>query len=262
MSHLLKVGLKNSPQGSEASRFPFSVPAVRTLPTLDLGTQVTMFVGENGSGKSTLLEGLAAAAELRSFGASSIAADDTLTPQRALGASLRLSWSRRSRKGFFLRAEDFFGYLKEQARTDARIAREWLESPGEEPALDSNARHVDERNAARYLAQHDARSHGESFIDLFAKRFESNGLYLLDEPEAPLSPMRQLTLLSLIMEFARRDAQFVIATHSPILLACPEARIYSFDRTPIAEVSYRELEHVNVMRDFLNNPEQYLRRLV
>jgi predicted ATPase len=98
-------------------------------------------------------------------------------------------------------------------------------------------------------------------MDLFARRVRPRGLYLLDEPEAPLSPMRQLALLALIVRAAESGAQFVIATHSPILLACPGARIFTFDVPPIHEVPYAELEHVNVMRDFLNHPEMYLARL-
>lgn len=134
-----------------------------------INAPVTLFVGENGSGKSTLLEGIAAAAELRAIGGSEIALDDSLAPQRNLGAALRLSWSVRSRQGFFLRAEDFFGHLRRQARNEVR-------------------RHHDERDAARYVGMYDARSHGESFMDLFTTSVRPGRLYLLDEPEAPLSP--------------------------------------------------------------------------
>ena len=230
---------------------------------------VTLFVGENGSGKSTLLEGIAAAAELPAIGGNQIEFDDSLAPQRLLGAALRLSWSRRSRQGFFLRAEDFFGWLGRQARDDARIARELRESAQlrrtgsvvtPEP-VEGSSIHPDEREAAKFVARWDARSHGESFMDLFTTRVRPGGLYLLDEPEAPLSPMRQLSLLALIIEAAEAGAQFVIATHSPILLACPGARIYSFDHPPVAKVSYADLEHVTVMRDFLNDPDAYIRRL-
>ncbi len=266
MAHLLRIARKPAGPAHDDARFPFSVPAVRTLTSLDLSAPITLFVGENGSGKSTLLEGIAAAAELTSIGGDQVAFDDTLAPQRRLGAALRLSWSPRSRQGFFLRAEDFFGYLRRQARDDARIAREKRESdektdpaPRTMEALD--AVHVDEREAAKFLGRYDARSHGESFMDLFAKRLRPGGLYLLDEPETPLSPKRQLALLALIVDSAMAGAQFVMSTHSPILLACPRARIYSFDKLPIAEVSYDEIDHVTMMREFLEDPEAYLRRL-
>lgn len=263
MANLRQVALKSPlPTAADPGAFPFSLPVVRTLTTLDVGAPVTLFVGENGSGKSTLLEGIAAAAELPALGADDVALDDSLAPQRLLGAALRLSWSRRLRQGFFLRAEDFFGYLKAQARTDARIAREWREQPGEptEHTTD-DGRHVDERGAARHLARYDARSHGESFIDMFAARVHPGGLYLLDEPEAPLSPARQLALLSLVASRAKAGAQFIIATHSPILLALPGATIYGFDEAPIARVAYADLEHVTLMRSFLNDPARYLRHL-
>lgn len=236
--------------------------AVRALVPLDVHVGVTFFVGENGSGKSTLLEGLAAAAELVTIGSSDVTIDNTLAPARQLGAALRLAWSVRSRAGFFLRAEDFFGFHRSQARLDARISREIRERdipPDAQPALATGDVHHDERDAEKYIAKYDSRSHGESFMDLFATRVRPRGLYLLDEPEAPLSPKRQIELLNLIVTSAAAGAQFVIATHSPILLACPGARIYSFDTSPVSHVEYDDLDHVNVMRDFLNDPQSFVR---
>jgi predicted ATPase len=104
-------------------------------------------------------------------------------------------------------------------------------------------------------------SHGESFLELFQSRFRPNGLYLLDEPEAPLSPAHQLTFLSLLKQMVAQKCQFIIATHSPILMAYPEATIFSFDESPIQSVAYDDLEHVAITRSFLNNPDQYLRHL-
>ena len=114
----------------------------------------------------------------------------------------------------------------------------------------------------RYEGSLDHRSHGESFLTLFQKRFVPGGLYLLDEPESPLSPLRQLSLLSLIKEMTeQQEAQFIIATHSPILMAYPDADIFNFDLHPPPKAAYESLEHVNLMRDFLANPEAFLRRL-
>ena len=104
-------------------------------------------------------------------------------------------------------------------------------------------------------------SHGESFLQLFQSRFVPNGLYLLDEPEAPLSPLRQLSLIALIKQMITEDAQFIIATHSPILMAFPGAEILNFDEIPIQTIPYEELQHVEIMRGFLNNPNAYLNHL-
>jgi predicted ATPase len=113
----------------------------------------------------------------------------------------------------------------------------------------------------RYGVDLDANSHGESFLKLFQSRLLPGGLYILDEPEAPLSPQSQLALISMIRATAAAGAQFIIATHSPILLAYPGATIYSCDTVPLTQVSYEDLDHVNIMRDFLNAPERYLRQL-
>lgn len=267
MPHLVRVARKlpapAARSGAELDRFPFTVPAIQTLPELTLTTPVTFFVGENGTGKSTLLEAIAVAAELPAVGSEQVAYDRTLGRQRVLARELRLSWAPRSRRGFYLRAEDFFGYLKQQARTEARLAREKRELENrpmdDDDASSRSSEHEDERGAERFLAVFDARSHGESFLDLFTDRVYPGGLYLLDEPETPLSPQRQIALLGLIIDAAREGAQFIIATHSPILLACPGARILSFDTVPLSEVAYEDLEHVRVTRDFLEDPGRFLR---
>ena len=113
----------------------------------------------------------------------------------------------------------------------------------------------------RYGIDLDANSHGQSFLKLFQSRFVPGGLYLLDEPEAPLSPQSQLALMVMMQDMIEQDAQFIVATHSPILLAYPGATIYSFDAQPIQRTAYEELEHVRLTRDFLNEPERYLRAL-
>jgi predicted ATPase len=261
MPHLLRLSLKHGPP-EDGAPYPFSVPQIRELPVLDVNVPVTFFVGENGSGKSTLLEGIASSSELPVMGGSRDAAlDPTLAHAERLGAALRLAWTRRSRQGFFLRAEDFFGRLKGLARLDARILREKAEAnagvPVDEPKV-LGGTHPDEQAAAPFLRLYDSRSHGESFMDLFTERIRPGGLYLLDEPEAPLSPRRQIAFLDVLTRTAKAGAQFIIATHSPILLACSGARIYSFDQTPIAEVAYADLEHVVVTREFLNDPGRFI----
>jgi predicted ATPase len=250
--HLLRVSRKRERWPSKED-FPFAVNAIRTFDRIDVNVGVTFFVGENGSGKSTLLEGIASAADLPTSDGTLASMDATLGNQRALGDELRLAWLVRSRKGLFLRAEDFFGQIKSRARAHARVSREKEElRTGESgPVLTDDGMHVDEKNARRFVEAFDARSHGESFMDVF-QQINPGGLYLFDEPEAPLSPTRQIRALEMIEKKADAGAQFIIATHSPILLSCKGARIFSFDDPPIAEVSYGDLEHVRVTRDFLN----------
>jgi predicted ATPase len=253
----------------DETRFPFSVPVIRTLETLRFESAVTFFVGENGSGKSTLLEGIASAAGLAAVGSADLAADATLGSQRELARALRLVWSRRTTRGFFLRAEDFFGFAKRVSAMRAELLEridqleleyadrsEWAKGLAMLPARTSLA-----EMERRYGVDLDANSHGQSFLRLFQSRFVPDGLYLLDEPEAPLSPQSQLALMAMIQDMLAEGAQFVIATHSPILLAYPGATIVSFDQAPAAVVPYAELEHVVLTREFLLAPERYLRAL-
>jgi predicted ATPase len=267
VSQLLRVGLKGTPP--EAAAFPFSVAAVRTLPPLDLSARVTFFVGENGSGKSTLIEGIAAAARLPTVGASEIDMDQTLSSQRRLAAALRLTWRQRTHRGFFLRAEDFFGFQRRLAIERLALEQRLAEIDDEYQDRSAYARGLAAGPIAasigdmdrRYGEHPDARSHGQAFLKLFQERFVPGGLYLLDEPEAPLSPQNQLGLLAMLLDMVERDGQFVIATHSPILLALPEAVIYSFDSVPVRRVAYEDLAHVTLARAFLNDPAAFLRRL-
>ena len=259
-----KPTLRDGPRG-----FPFSVPVVKALETLELGTPVTFLVGENGSGKSTLLEGLAAAVGLPTVGSEAIRDDGTLSSQHSLGEHLQLAWTRRTHKGFFLRAEDFFGFTKYLARLRAELHGRLAEIDAEYADRSPYARGLARGPTAgslaalerRYGVDLDANSHGESFLKLFRSRFVPGGLYLLDEPEAPLSPQSQLGLIAMMKDMVAEDAQFIVATHSPILLAFPNATIYTFDEQPPRRVAYDALEHVRLTRDFLNEPEAFLRHL-
>ncbi|HEX6052386.1 MAG TPA: AAA family ATPase [Gemmatimonadaceae bacterium] len=260
-----------TPKGAladEATGFPFSVPAIRQLDELRFDTPVTFFVGENGSGKSTLLEGIATAVGLPTIGSDSVRDDASLAAQRALGGRLRLAWTRRTHKGFFLRAEDFFGFTKYVARLRVELRERLREIELEYAGRSAFARGLAAGPVAASLAELeerygkdlDANSHGESFLRLFRSRFVPGGLYLLDEPETPLSPQSQLALMAMLKEMVE-DSQFLIATHSPILLAFPAAAIYTFDTPPLRRVEYEDLEHVRLTRDFLNAPEAFIRHL-
>ncbi len=266
--HLRSVELRRIPEAA-ADRFPYTVPVIRTLPVLPVDRPVTFLVGENGSGKSTLLEGIAVAAGLPAVGSMSVERDETLAAQRFLGKSLKLTWDRRAFRGFFLRAEDFFGFTKalsrERAELQARLAEIDIEFAGRSEKAKGLARGPVASSLAnmerRYGIDLDANSHGQSFLKLFRSRFVPGGLYLLDEPEAPLSPQSQLALIAMIRDMVAQDSQFIIATHSPILLGLPGALIYSCDRAPVEAVPFDELEHVVITRDFLNSPERFLRHL-
>jgi predicted ATPase len=255
--------------GADESRFPFTVPAIRSLDALAFPAPVTVFVGENGSGKSTLLEGIAAAAGLPAVGSEDVDADHTLADQRLLSDALRLVWNRRTRRGFFLRAEDFFGYTKRLAVMRADLLARLAEIEVEYADRSAYARGLAagpvwaslEALESRYGVNLDANSHGQSFLRLFQSRFVPGGLYLLDEPEAPLSPQSQLGLMAMMSDMVAQDAQFIVATHSPMLMAYPGATIVSFDREPVEVVRYEDLESVRLVRDFLVEPERYLRRL-
>jgi predicted ATPase len=268
MPHLRSIELRKIPEKG-AHRFPFTVPLIRELPRVELNPQVTFLVGENGSGKSTLLEGLAIAANLVTVGSETAKRDGTLAAQGFLARALKLVWNVRAFRGFFLRAEDFFGFTKALAVDRAELLAQ-LERIDVDFADSSeyarNLARLPIRNSLammeqRYGVDLDANSHGESFLKLFRSRFVPGGLYILDEPEAPLSPQSQLALIAMLRGMVAQDAQFIIATHSPILLAFPGATIYSCDTIPLAAVKYDELDHVTITRDFLNAPERYLRQL-
>jgi predicted ATPase len=265
--HLTRIELRAG--GDGAAGFPFTIPAIRSLPRLELDRPVTIFVGENGSGKSTLLEAIAIAGRAITAGTIDAHADPTLEGVRALAGRLRLSWAKRTHRGFFMRAEDFFGFARRLSEMrDGMLAdlRDVDERYADAPELArslARAPHEKELGALRerYGDGLDSRSHGEAFLHFFSERFVPGGVYFLDEPEAPLSPTRQLAFLSLLKDMVARDAQIVMATHSPILLSFPDAALWSFDSVPIRPVRWADLEHVTLTRDFLSDPEAYLRHL-
>ena len=249
--------------------FPFRVPIIECLGEFEFTRPVTFLVGENGSGKSTLLEGLALAADRVAVGSEDLDSDESLSPQRRLAAALRLTWNRKTARGFFLRAEDFFGYSRRVAGMVASSELELRRVDDEYADRSEYARGLARGPHARTISEIrslygdglDSQSHGESFLKLFESRLAPGGVYFLDEPEVPLSPLRQLTLLAILKDSVAEGCQFVIATHSPILLAQPEAEIWSCDEAPLVRRAWEDLEHVTLTRAFLNDPQSYLRRL-
>jgi predicted ATPase len=266
MCQLLSVAPK---EGDLPGGFPFTVPVIQSLGFLDLAASVCLFVGENGSGKSTLLESLAISAGLQAIGSGSLAMDPTLDAQRRLADGLRLVWRGRTHRGFFLRAEDFFGFQKALVANrlvhEAELRRLDGELKDASPLARGLAMGVHKGSIRelthRYGEDPDARSHGEAFLELFKARLVPEGLFLLDEPEAALSPQSQLAFLSLVHEAVENGGQFIIATHSPILMAIPGARIFSFDDGSIGVDAFENLESVTLVREFLQSPQRFLRHL-
>lgn len=251
----------------ESDKFPFNLRLIKNFEKIEFSSPVTLFVGENGAGKSTLIEALAYACDLPVVGSSSIDQDTTLESAKTLGKNLKLEWRQKTKKGFFLRSEDFFGFIKStnqlRITLQAQIATLNEELPdgyGKMLATGSLKGQISELEK-KYGVDLSAQSHGESFLQLFQSRLQPGGLYILDEPETPLSPTRQLSLISIIKQMVAKDCQFIIATHSPILMAYPGATIYSFDAIPPQIVLFENLDHVRLTRDFLNNPKIFLDRL-
>lgn len=268
MIHLKSIQIREIPEERQ-NEFPFNIPLIKSLKELQLDCPVTILVGENGTGKSTLLEGIAAAVGSITVGNESIEYDKTLEHARRLSKYIKLTWNIRTRKGFFLRSEDFFNYARRMSEIKSEMETRLGELEEEYKDKSAYALSYARMPFAGSLVKMqemygyglDANSHGEGFLKLFQSRFVPEGLYILDEPEVPLSPMRQLAFISMIKEMLKENSQFIIATHSPILMAFPDAAIISFDNSPISRVKYDELEHVRLTRDFLNNPEQFLRFL-
>jgi predicted ATPase len=268
MMHLKSITVREF-NSQDKDSFPFSLEIVKSLRDIQFTSPVTFFVGENGSGKSTIMEAIACAVESITVGSESVKTDKSLAPVRKLAQYFRLAWNKRTHKGFFLRAEDFFGYAKSMRQTREELEQDLgnidrdYEGRSKYAADLARLPYRNELSAIqnRYGKDLDNYSHGESFLTLFQSRFVPDGLYLLDEPEAALSPNRQLTFISAVKEMVQENAQFIIATHSPIILAFPDARILHFHEGRIRQVQYDQLEHVKLTKDFLNNPESFLRYL-
>lgn len=213
------------------------IEALKGLEYLEFQKPVTFFVGENGSGKSTMLEAIAVAAGFNPEGGTKNYSFSTYDSHSELCEAIKLvKGIRQAGWGYFLRAESFYNVA-----TQEEEYTRYTPVPSEELHK---------------------KSHGESFLAIAQKHFKPNGLYFLDEPEAALSPQRQLTLLMEIDQCVKEESQFIIVTHSPILLGMPDAEILTFDRGTIQHCEYEDTDSYQVTEMFINNREQILRRLL
>lgn len=242
----VKVNFDNS---VNFNQYPFSLNIIKNLKEINFSTQVTFFVGENGTGKSTILEAIATKSGFGLEGGSKninfkTSQEQTYSAAQNLAQQMTLSWRYKHKNGYFFRAESFFNianyidYLaKECGGADKAYAGYGGKSLHEQ-------------------------SHGESFLAFFQNRLGDGGFFIFDEPEAALSPQRQLSLLAIINNMCKKpNAQFIIATHSPILLAYPNSTIYSCDSGILTKINYQDTEHYKITKNFLNNPDIYLQNL-
>jgi predicted ATPase len=244
--YVLSVKLRRD-KVSSFDEYPFSLPVVRQLDTLELHPAVTFLVGENGSGKSTLLEAIAVAWGFNPEGGTRNFKFGTRASHSVLHEYLRLVKNvRRPRDGFFLRAESLFNLATEIEHLDED------DDPVAGPPI---------INSYGHRSLHE-QSHGESFFAVMMHRFGGNGFYVMDEPEAALSPTRQLAMLARIHQLVQKRSQFVIATHSPILMAYPNALIYQIGKVGIVPVALEDTEHYVVAKRFLNDPRHELARIL
>lgn len=235
--------IKTQEPNDERDAYLNAIPAIAALQTLPLQKPVTFLVGENGSGKSTLLEAIAVSFGFNPEGGSRNFNFRSVETHSGLYELLRLVRGvKRPKDDFFLRAESFYNVASEVDRLAGDPADPFLDSYG------SKSLH--------------AQSHGESFLSLMLNRFRGNGLYLLDEPEAALSPSRQMTLLACMHSLVQKQSQFIIATHSPILMAYPDAQILLLSDDGLQPIGYKQTEHYQITRSFLENPERMLRVLM
>ncbi|MDW4526688.1 AAA family ATPase [Rossellomorea marisflavi] len=225
-------------------RYPFTIPSIRTLDELHLDRDVTFIVGENGMGKSTLLESVAVALGFNPEGGSLNLQFSTYDSHSELDQYLRIVRApKKPNDGYFLRAESFYNVATQISKLD--------EDPFGLPIIDSYGG----------TSLHE-QSHGEAFFSTFMNRFRGNGIYILDEPEAALSPLRQMAMLTRIHELIRQNSQFIIATHSPILMAYPSSTIIELCEDGMKKRDLEEVGHYRIMQQFFNDHERMIHHLL
>lgn len=242
--------------------YPYHVERINNLTGMNF-SPITILIGENGSGKTTFLESIVYLTGLVNL----------IPEQNSMGKTLAsdfsLTWTKKTKRGFYLKSQAFITYvnqldqIKKETQKEKEAVKEAYKYRGDYVVALATMPYNNTLHdlKSRYGKGLDQMSHGEGYIELFKSRLIPNALYILDEPELSLSPMRQLSLIALINEMLKKNCQFILITHSPILMAIKESVIYTFDDDTIHEIAYDEIEHVKLTKDFLNNPEQFLRHL-
>lgn len=242
ITYLQEIALKKD-KITSWDEYPFNIPAISNLKTLKFSSEVSFIVGENGSGKSTIIEAIAIYLGFNPEGGTRNFNFSTSESHSPLHQYLKgVKSYKQPKDGFFLRAESFFNVATNIDK---------LNNIGRTPLYNSYG--------GKSLHE---QSHGESFLNLILNRFSGNGIYILDEPEAALSPSRQMSFLARMGQLIKQNSQFIIATHSPILLAFPNAKIYQIINGEIESVRYEETESYRITKAFVNNPEKMLKELI
>lgn len=243
--------------------YPFNIQRINNFQSLDFYKPITIFIGENGSGKTTLLESIVYLSGLVNL------IPDQGQVGKELAQDFNLIWEKKTHRGFYLKSQAFITYvnqleiIKSETEEALKHVKEDYKDRGDYVVGLASMPYESSLSALkdRYGKGLDKMSHGEGYLELFKSRLVPEGLYILDEPELSLSPMRQLSLIALINEMIHKKCQFIIITHSPILMAIKNSTIYTFDEETIEDIDYQSIEHVRLTRDFLNNPDQYLKHL-
>jgi len=246
--------------------FPFNIPAVKFAKEISIENEITIFVGDNGCGKSTVLESIALRCNLPLIGGF-ISNSPGFEAARLLQPFVELEWQRQTKKGFFFRAEDFSDFINGVEKDKMKIDLDLYDLKGQvDDAIIS--RMTESMNYSLYEMRKQygdnmqAYSHGEAYLKILQMRIGDKGIYLLDEPEAALSPLKQLSLMSLILEVLKgKNAQFILATHSPILMGLPGAALYQVTEEGMEQVDFKDTDHYRITKTFLDDPGYYLRHL-